>query len=60
MKSSSENQGRELETLEAEAGSGSGEISLAGPLHTRGPSLQLRKPRLKIHVKPVSRLLGQE
>lgn len=31
MKSSSENQGRKLETLQAEAGSGSVEISLAGP-----------------------------
>lgn len=36
MKSSSENQGRKLESLQAEAGSGSVEISLAGPLHSKG------------------------
>ena len=52
MKISSENQGRKLETLQAEARSGSVEIPLAGPLHTR-IFLQFRKLRLKIHEKPV-------
>lgn len=45
MKSSSENQGRKLETLQAEAGSGSVEISLAGPFAHSRASLQLRKLR---------------